>query len=139
MNQDLDRQSRQTGRWPWPPHDAVDIARMVAGMYRARLGALDKTAQQEADEVCRSYGQTWMLPALEIVDPQAAVTTAEAAVLVNRPPETIRKWACMDHPERPGEKLLPRFKRRGRERTYLAEHVLAAAAALRRADRLVTR
>lgn len=131
MKPDFDRQERRNP-WPNPVDQPVDRARRIAGMYRAHLKALAPAACAQADEVAVSFGETWMLDKPDIVEPKQELTTAEAAELVRVPVERIRKWACADHPEKPGEPLLPRFKRRGRERTYLAENVLAAAAAMRR-------
>jgi hypothetical protein len=131
MNPHLDRQDRRNP-WPWPVDTPLDRARKVAGMYRARLKALAPAACTETDEVAASFGETWMLDKPDIVDPDTEVTTAEAADLAQVPVKRIREWACATHPEHPGQPLLPRFKMRGRERTYLAQHVLAAAAAMRR-------
>lgn len=131
MNPDLDKQDRRNP-WPNPLDTPVDRARRVAGMYRTRLRALSVLACDEADQVAASFGETWMLDKPQIVQPDQELTTAEAAELVRVTPKRIREWACATHPENPGEPLLPRFKMRGRERTYLAVHVLAAAAAMRR-------
>lgn len=131
MNPNLDRQDRRNP-WPNPVDQPVDRARRIAGMYRARLKALAPAACAEADEVAVSFGETWMLDKPDVVDPDAELTTAEAADLVRVPIRRIRDWAQAIHPELPGMPLLPRFKMRGRERTYLAVHVLAAAAAMRR-------
>lgn len=131
MNADLNRQPRR-GAWPNPVDTALDRARRIAGMYRAQLRLLDYDACNRLDDTAAAFGETWMLDKPNIIDPNAALTTLEAAELVNVPIERIRKWACADHPERKGEPLLPRFKMRGRERTYLAANVLAAAAAMSR-------
>lgn len=133
MNPDLDRQPRQNQR----PHlldDDITTARKIAMMYRARLGALDRAARDECDQVAIEFGQDWMVDRPRIIDEYADVTTSEAAELVRVHPDTIRKWACLAHPEQPDQQLLPRLGRRGRERTYLAQHVLAAAVAMRRAQ-----
>jgi len=119
-------------RWPWAVDTDLDRARRITMMYRGRLNLAAPEACAEADDLMRMYGETWMLDKLDIVDPDAELTTAQAAELVRVPPRRIRDWACLDHPEKPGEPLLPRFKMRGRERTYLAAAVLAAAAAVRR-------
>jgi hypothetical protein len=118
--------------WPWAVDTDLDRARRVANMYRGRLKLAAPDSCDQADELMRTYGETWMLDKLDIIDPDAELTTAQAAELAKVPVERIRKWACADHPEKPGEALLPRFKKRGRERTYLAANVLAAAAAIRR-------
>lgn len=129
MNPDLDRQDRSN---LWAAATDLDRARRIALMYRARLRTLNRDACTQADETAASFGETWMLDRLDIVNPDDVVTTAQAAELVRVPIERIRKWACANHPERPNEPLLPRAARRGRERTFLAVHVLAAAAAMRR-------
>jgi len=131
VNPELNEQPRRSA-WPWPVDTPLDRARRVAGMYRARLNLLGPESCAEADQLMRDYGETWMLDKPDIVNPDQELTTAQAAELVNVPVARIRKWACADHPERPGKPLLPRFKMRGKERTYLAENVLAAAAAMRR-------
>ncbi|BAL87319.1 hypothetical protein AMIS_20990 [Actinoplanes missouriensis 431] len=131
MNPAYNNQPRR-GRWPNPADTALDRARRVAGMYRARLRALDVDACDELDATAAAFGEDWMLDKPDIVDPDRELTTAQAAELINVPVQRIRNWACLDHPEQPGEPLLPRFKMRGRERTYLAGQVLAAAATMRR-------
>lgn len=131
MNPDRDKQD-QRNPWPWPVDTPLDRARKVAHMYRGRLKALAPAACAEADQLVRHYGETWLLDKERLVEPGQELTTVQAAELAQVPVKRIREWACATHPEKPGEPLLPRFKMRGRERTYLAEHVLAAAAAMRR-------
>lgn len=133
MNPNLNQQPRHNQRlWPNPADTALDRARRVAGMYRARLGALNPAARDDCDQTAASFGETWMLDKPDIIDPDRELTTAQAAELVNVPAQRIRKWAGLNHPEQPGQPLLPRFKMRGRERTYLAGQVLQAAATMRR-------
>jgi hypothetical protein len=102
-------------------------------MYRQHLSTASPQVCTVLDNTLRGFGEgDWLLGKEQVVEPEQELTTAEAAELVRVPIERIRKWACADHPEKPGEPLLPRFKKRGKERTYLAQHVLAAAAAMRR-------
>ncbi len=131
MNPDLDRQGRR-GIWPNPVDTPLDRARRIAGMYRARLKALAPAACAEADQAAVSFGEDWMIEKPDIVDPDAELTTAQAAELARVSIRRIRDWAQAEHPEKPGQPLLPRFKMRGRERTYIAIHVLAAASVMRR-------
>ncbi|MCX5066637.1 hypothetical protein OOJ91_12185 [Micromonospora lupini] len=131
MIPDYDRQANP--RWPNHLDNPTHRARAVARMYRAHLRAARPDLCDQADGTARRFGETWPLEREELIEPEQELTTAEAAALVNVPPATIRKWACLDHPERPGEKLLPRFKKRGRETVYLAGKVLEAVAVLRRA------
>lgn len=132
MNPDLNEQPRRAA-WPWPVDTELDRARKVARMYRHHLHTANPGACAVLDETVRGFGQgEWLIEKEQIVEPDQELTTAQAAALVRVPVERIRKWACADHPEKPGEPLLPRFKMRGKERTYLAQHVLAAAAAMRR-------
>ncbi|WP_250029767.1 hypothetical protein [Paractinoplanes maris] len=135
MNPDLNEQPRRSA-WPNPVDTALDRARRVAGMYRAHLRMLDLDACNRLDDTVAAFGETWMLDKPDIVDPDREVTTAEAAELVKTTPKRIREWACQLHPDKPDEPLLPRFKMRGRERTYLAGHVLAAAAWMRQRSSL---
>jgi hypothetical protein len=133
VNPDLNRQDRAS-LWPYPLDTALERARKVAGMYRARLRALDVDACDILDDTAASFGEDWMLEKPDVVDPDQELTTAKAAELVRVHPDTIRKWACAPHPTDRDKPLLPRFKKRGRERTYLAGQVLAAAALVRRAQ-----
>lgn len=133
MNPDLDKQ-RTGNRWPYPLDTPIDRARKIAGMYRSRLRALDVAACDLLDDTAVSFGEDWMLDKPDIVDPDQELTTLEAADLVHVHPDTIRKWACAKHPTLRDQPLLPRFKKRGRERTYLAGQVLQAAAIVRRAQ-----
>lgn len=75
----------------------------------------------------RAYGQDWVAPEVYQYEPGTALTTAQAAALVSVRQETIRQWACTPHPQDPSRALLPRFRRQGRQMTYLIEHVEAAA------------
>jgi hypothetical protein len=132
MNTELDQQPRRNQRlWPNPVDTPLDRARRIAGMYRAQLRALDRDACDELDETAASFGEDWMLERADVIDADRELTTAQAAELINVPAQRIRQWACLDHPEQPGQPLLPRFKKRGRERTYLVGQVLAAAALMR--------
>lgn len=74
----------------------------------------------------RSFGQTWVLPIQDNYGPGDAITTAQAAELVGVSPGVIRQWACMMHPTE-DRALLPRHLRRGREMTYIVDHVREAA------------
>lgn len=133
MNPDLDQQGRT--RWPFPGDTQLDRARKIAQMYRTRLRALNTDACDDADRTAAEFGETWVTPQLAVVDDADAITGDEAADLVNVTEDVIRQWACTDHPEKPGEMLLPRFGWRGRKRTYLAGQVREAAGAVMRAKR----
>lgn len=118
-----------TEKWPWPRDDATTRARKVALAFRAALGANNRALRDSIDETMLAYGQTWIVDQ-EIVtesDGMDAVTTREAAALAHVPEYEIRRWATLDDPRNPGRKLLPRFKRQGREMTYLVDHVVSAA------------
>lgn len=131
MNPDQDLQGRRNP-WPWPVDTPLDRARKVAGMYRQHLKTAAPALCAVVDDTARQFGETWLFDKPDIVDPHRELTTAEAAELVQVPIRRIREWACATHPEDRTKPLLPRFKMRGRERTYLAGQVLAAAAAMRR-------
>jgi hypothetical protein len=120
--------------WPWPGDSPLRIARKIANVYREHLRLNSRPLCDAVDDTMVAYGQLWIVPQVEHLDPTADVTTAEAAVLASVNPPTIHQWACTPHPrpEHQGHMLLPRFGWRpspqgGRERTYLAVHVLAAA------------
>lgn len=127
MNPNLDRQDRRN-LWPNPVDTPLDRARRVAGMYRARLRALDPDACDNCDAVAVGFGETWMLDKPDIVEPDRELTTAQAAELARVKPNTIAHWARLPHPDGSGRPLLPRFGWHGRERTFIAAKVLEAAA-----------
>jgi hypothetical protein len=131
VNPELNEQN-QRNPWPWPVDTPLDRARKIATMYRRHLLTAAPGVCASVDDTTRAFGETWLLETEDIVDPQAELTTAQAAELAQVSIQRIREWACATHPEDRSKPLLPRFKMRGRERTYLAEHVLAAAAAMRR-------
>jgi hypothetical protein len=131
VNPDLDQQD-QRNPWPWPVDTPLDRARKIATMYRRHLATAAPAVCATVDEAAREFGETWMLEREDLVDADRELTTAEAAELVQVPIRRIREWSCATHPDDRTKPLLPRFKMRGRERTYLAQHVLAAAAAMRR-------
>jgi hypothetical protein len=125
VNPDRDRQDRRNP-WPNPLDTPLDRARRIAGMYRARLRALDAAACDVLDETAVSFGEGWMLEREETIADDQEVTTAEAAHLACVHPDVIRRWACMPHPDHPDRPLLARFGWRGRERTYVAKKVREA-------------
>lgn len=115
--------------WPWPADTELTRARKAAQMYRHHLGAWSREIRDQLDAVMLEYGQSWVLDLEVTTEPDGleALTTSRAAALVHVPPHRIRAWATEPHPHRPGERLLPRFGREGRETTYLARDVVAAA------------
>jgi hypothetical protein len=115
--------------WPWPADTALTRAKKVAQAYRAALGANNRALRDRLDAVMLDYGQSWVLDLVVPVsdDGLEEWTTAEAAEHVHETPHRIRTWATETDPDDPGRPLLPRFGRRGRETTYLARDVLAAA------------
>lgn len=130
MKPELNNQPRNP--WPNPADTPLDRARRIAQMYRAHLAQVQPALAGRVDATCASFGETWMVETPDIVDGDSELTTAEAADLVQVDVRRIRDWAQAEHPEKPGTPLLPRFKMRGRERTYLAIHVLAAASVMAR-------
>lgn len=124
--------------WPWPGDTALTIARRVAVAYRTHLHAANPAVCDALDAAMRDYGQHWVLPTPVVDgDGMGAVTTREAAARAGVSVDVIRQWACTPHPDDPTRALLPRFRRAGRERTYLIADVDTAAAlvATRRAAR----
>lgn len=130
MIPDYDKQTNP--RWPNFTDGPTQRARAVARMHRALLRSVRPDLADQADATAAGFGETWMLEREQLVEPEQEMTAAEAAALVNVTPNTLHKWAAMNHPDDPSRPLLPRFKKRGRERTFLAGHVLAAAALMRR-------
>ncbi|MFJ1539309.1 hypothetical protein ACIODS_12270 [Micromonospora chalcea] len=130
MTPDYDKQTNP--RWPNWLDNPTQRARTVARMYRAHLRAARPDLCDQADETASQFGETWMLEREEPIDPDRELTTAEAAALVNVPPQRIREWACLNRRDDPNRKVLPRFGKRGRETLYLAGQVLEAAALVRR-------
>lgn len=116
-------------KWPWPGDNATERARRIANSLLALL-----PAEEQPEWIARAHelGETWFGEGLVIYTPDQAINTAQAAQLIGVSQDVIRQWACKPHPEDPGRKLLPRFKKQGNHRTYLAGDVLDAAAALRR-------
>lgn len=132
MIPDYDKQTNP--RWPNYLDGPTERSRAVARMYRAHLRAVRPDLCDQADATAAQFGEHWMLEREQTVDPDQEMTTAEAAALVNVPANTLHKWAAMNHPDDPTRKLLPRFKKRGRERTFLAGQVMEAAVTVRRAQ-----
>jgi len=128
-----DHDRKRNPHWPWPDHQPVDRARRLAQAWRAIALRADPDAVQAVDQRAAMWGETWWRDREEHIDDDRELTTSEAAELVNVAPKTIRNWATLNHPEKPG-KLLPRFGRKGKETVYIAADVRAAAAALRRAQ-----
>lgn len=116
-------------KWPWPRDDATTRARKVALAFRAALGLNNRALRDEIDQTMLAYGQTWLVDQEIVTDADGmdAVTTREAAALAHVPDYEIRRWATIEDPRNPGRMLLPRFKKSGREMTYLVAHVVSAA------------
>ncbi len=131
MNPDYDKQTNP--RWPNWTEGPTDRSRAVARMYRAMLNTARPDLCQQADDTATGFGETWMLEQPDTINPDQELTAAEAAALINVPPNTLHKWAAMNHPDHPDRPLLPRFGKRGRERTFIAGKVLEAAVAVQRA------
>ncbi len=127
MNPDLDHQDRRNP-WPWPVDTPLDRARKVAGMYRQHLKTAAPAVCATLDDTVRGFGEDWLLDREQVIDPDREVTTSEAAEMVRVHPDTVRRWACLEHPDDPTRPLLARYGRRGRERTYIAGKVIEAAA-----------
>jgi hypothetical protein len=120
--------------WPHPDHSPLERARWMARTYRAALRDVDTARADRCDERARRFGETWLLEHEDLIDDHTELTTAEAAELAGVSVGTLRNWACLPHPEREGETLLPRFGKRGRETLYLAGAVREAVKAARRAQ-----
>lgn len=120
-------------KWPWPGESPLDRARRIAISYRTHLHAKAPQVCAELDRAAVAVGEGWIAPHLVAHEPTDPLTTSQAAEMAGVSVWLVRRWACMTHPDRPDEPLLPRYRRIGREMTYLAQHVEAAAEAYRRA------
>jgi hypothetical protein len=116
-------------KWPWPGDNATERARRIANSLLALLPAEERPVWTAR---AHDLGETWLGETLLRWTADDAITGDEAAQLVHVSADTIRQWATLRHPEDPQRKLLPRFKMRGRHRTYLVRDVLDASAAVRR-------
>jgi len=121
-------------KWPYAGDSEVERARKIALMYRQHLRAQSPTICDQLDRAAVEYGEAWAAPHVLRHEPDDAITTAQAAELVGVTPEMIRHWARLPHPDDPTRPLLPRFRRRGRDMTYLVRNVEAAHEAYRRAQ-----
>lgn len=118
---------------PWPyPEDTTAGARYKR-MVNTALLVLARADPDAADQLVRdfhTYGETWAGASLVTYDDTDAITTAQAATLLGVSEATIRRWACLPHPNprraRMGQMLLSRFGRRGRHQTYLVRDLRAA-------------
>jgi hypothetical protein len=118
---------------PWPhPEDTTAGARYKR-MVNTALYLLARADPAAADHLVREWhacGETWAGSSLVTYDDTDAITTAEAATLLGVSEATIRRWACLPHPNprraRQGQMLLSRFGRRGRHQTYLVRDLRAA-------------
>lgn len=112
---------------------AAEKWRQVAVWMLDLLDAADPERAEFAVGLVRQLGYPEFGPSIVTNDMEDAVTTLRAAQLVQVGPATIRRWACTPHPDPQraanGEMLLPRFKMRGREMTYLVRDVYTAQAA----------
>lgn len=118
-----------TGRWPWPGDNATERARRIANSLLALLPAEERPVWTTR---AHQLGETWLGETIVGLKDDDAITGRQAAQLVHVSEDVIRKWASMPHPDAPDRKLLPRFKKLGGRRTYIVQHVLDAAAAIRR-------
>lgn len=121
-------------KWPYPNDSEVERARAIALMYRQHLRARSVPLCDQLDRLAVGYGEGWAAPHLVTRQAEDAVTTAEAAEMTGVSPEMIRHWARLPHPDDPDRMLLPRFKRRGRDMTYLVCNVESALEAYRRSQ-----
>lgn len=108
-----------TTRW-MPGSTATERARAIANYL---LDLLPRDTAHDAVQRAHAVGEKWLGEHPLTFECTDEVTTDEAAVLAGVTVDVIRQWALT--PE-----LLPRAGWRGRQRTYLAGHVLTAAATI---------
>lgn len=77
--------------WPYPGDSPLVRARKVAQAYRAHLNAANPDVCAAVDDMVRSFGETWAIPRLLIHDPDALLTSAEAADYTCLSPASIRQ------------------------------------------------
>ena len=116
-----------TDPWPWPQDLPVDRARRIANSLLAQLDHLDHDEAAHNVAAAHRLGQTWLGSTLVTYEPDQAITTRQAAALLCVSEGVIRMWACTQHPTRPGQALLARAGRRGREQTYIVRSLYDAA------------
>lgn len=127
MSDWTERDTTTEPRWPFPQDTPLQIARQVARAYRECLNSADTKLCATVDARMAGFGQKWMLDVEALRQDGDLVTTREAAELAGVTEAKIRQWAAVMHPCVAGKRLLPHGPKRGRERTYVAADVLAAA------------
>jgi len=110
--------------WPWPADNATERARRIANSL---LALLPPEERERHIATAHRLGETWLGSSLVTYTLEQAITTHQAATLLAVSEDVIRRWACLAHPRLPERPLLPRFRRQGREMTYLVKDLLDAA------------
>jgi phosphatidylserine/phosphatidylglycerophosphate/cardiolipin synthase-like enzyme len=99
-----------TAAWPWPADTPLEIARRLLQSYRAALHIAAPDACSSIDEQAEQYGQGWVVPRIETVNPDDLLTAVDAAELVGVKVQVIYQWAYRDHIARHETPDGPRYR-----------------------------
>lgn len=78
--------------WPWPGDSTLDRSRRVAGLYRARLQALDPDACAALDAWMAQRGQGWIAPSPWPYTDDDLVTCEQLAHACHVEVRTVYRW-----------------------------------------------
>jgi hypothetical protein len=78
--------------WPYPGDSPLARARRLAQAYRAALADTDPGACDQLDERARTWGETWIVPAVITHDLDDWLTPTQAADLACVDPAHLRTW-----------------------------------------------
>jgi hypothetical protein len=79
------------GSYPYPGDAPLARARRIAAAYRSRLLSVSPDICAELDDLCRRWGETWAIPRLARVDPEAWLSAADAADLAHVRPASLHQ------------------------------------------------
>lgn len=103
MNPDRDRKPSRN-QWPNDGDTPLQRARRIALAYREHLKTTNPALCAAVDDMAAHFGEIWVIETLVTVDPEALLTTTEAADLAGVDAETIRQWRKRGYVSRAGTK-----------------------------------
>lgn len=86
--------------WPWPADTSLDIARRLLQSYRDVLQRMNPEVCEQLDAQAVQFGQEWVVPRSEPVDPDDLMPAADIAALFGIDVDVIHKWAHRGHIEK---------------------------------------